>query len=246
MSDASALRVLVAEDHPVNQRVAVAMLESLGYHAELVETGREAVEALRERAFDVVLMDLQMPEMDGLEATRLIRREREQGELAIVALTGSSDDTVRAACVEAGMNGHLAKPLVVQELARTLEAIAASRSLATPPVDVALLARMGLPVPVLTEILGTFSRDWGPRFSALRDAAGAGDRARSVKIAHALAGSAANVGATELALALRAFERDPSEGATPEGLARLEALYTRAAASLRDYLASRGGVGDRR
>ncbi len=116
-----ALRILLAEDNPVNQRVALFMLERLGQKAEVVADGREAVEAMRQFAYDVILMDVLMPEMDGLEATRQIRRmlpaERQP---RIIAMTANSMVGDRERCLEAGMDGFIAKPISLQRLADLL------------------------------------------------------------------------------------------------------------------------------
>jgi len=236
-----ALRILVAEDHVVNQRVAVFLLERLGYRADLVATGYEAIEALRSRPYDVVLMDLQMPGMDGLEATRRIRSELSNGDVKVIAVTASALESDRQACLDAGMNGHLSKPLIVEELARTLEAIATSLPRRTSEValDLERLERMDLPLPVLRDIVSTYLRDFDERFAALREAAVSGDRTRSARTAHALAGSSANLGAVLLAAELRAFELDPSHGSATERVAALEALYLGTAAALHGYLGER-------
>ncbi|MFN3198967.1 MAG: response regulator [Bradymonadia bacterium] len=106
----AALRVLVVEDHPVNQKVALRMLTQLGVEADLAEHGEAALQAVSARPYDVVLMDVQMPVMDGLEATRLIRA-RGFEQLRIVAMTANATPEDRRACLEAGMNDYITKPV---------------------------------------------------------------------------------------------------------------------------------------
>lgn len=120
-----ALEILVAEDNRVNQMVIRDILKRLGHTVHLVSTGLDAVQALREHAYPVVLMDLQMPEMDGLEATRQIRNEHGSTPW-IVALTANAFAEDRVRCLEAGMNDYLSKPV-------RLEALAAALSAAQPP-----------------------------------------------------------------------------------------------------------------
>jgi CheY-like chemotaxis protein len=117
-SAASTLKILVAEDNPVNQKLAVRMLEKRGHAVTLARNGREAVEALELEAFDLVLMDIQMPEMDGFEATAAIRqRERRTGRhQPIVAMTAHAMKGDDQRCVDAGMDGYLAKPIRGEEL----------------------------------------------------------------------------------------------------------------------------------
>jgi len=115
------LRVLVAEDNLVNQKIALLMLERLGYRADLVANGREAVDAVRQVPYDVVLMDLQMPELDGLDATRQILAEHPLGRRPrIIALTANAFDDDRLECLAAGMADHLSKPLQKDRLESAL------------------------------------------------------------------------------------------------------------------------------
>jgi signal transduction histidine kinase/ActR/RegA family two-component response regulator len=127
--------ILVAEDNPVNQKVATRLLEKMGHKISLVSNGREALEASARGSFDLVLMDVQMPEMDGLEATRHIReRERETGQhLPIVAMTAYAMKGDRERCLAAGMDGYISKPVQSHELARIIQsgAAAAGASLAS-------------------------------------------------------------------------------------------------------------------
>jgi signal transduction histidine kinase/DNA-binding response OmpR family regulator len=115
------LRILVAEDNAVNQRVAIALIEQLGYRADLVANGLEAVDAVRRTPYDVVFMDLQMPELDGLGATRQIRSAHPDGRRPrIVALTANAFDEDREECLAAGMDDYLSKPLQRDKLEAAL------------------------------------------------------------------------------------------------------------------------------
>ncbi len=116
------LRILLAEDNATNQKLALLVLERLGYRAEVAASGREALRALARQRFDVILMDMQMPEMDGLEATRRIRREVALAEQPwIIAMTANAMDSDRRLCIEAGMNDFLTKPLNVEALIAALQ-----------------------------------------------------------------------------------------------------------------------------
>ena len=125
-----ALKVLIAEDNEVNQRIALAMLKRLGHRAILVPNGQAAVEQTEREAFDVVLMDVQMPELSGLDAAATIRRrERYTGEsLRIIALTAHAMEGDKERCLAAGMNAYLSKPLTLLELKAALDAVAAEKA----------------------------------------------------------------------------------------------------------------------
>jgi PAS domain S-box-containing protein len=119
------LRVLLAEDNPVNQTLAMRILERLGHKAQVANNGKEALERAQEEEFDVILMDVQMPEMDGLEATMAIR-EAEAGSrkhVPIVAMTAHAMKGDREKCLDAGMDGYLSKPIRVDELKKVMSEI---------------------------------------------------------------------------------------------------------------------------
>jgi signal transduction histidine kinase/DNA-binding response OmpR family regulator len=143
------LRVLLAEDNPINQRVGQRMLERLGYRADLAANGLEVLDAFDRQAYDVVLMDVQMPEMDGLEATRRLRT-RSAGERPpqVIAMTANAMQSDRDECLAAGMDDYIAKPVRLETLGAALERAASrlrpeSRPAAlagTPPGDPAVRA----------------------------------------------------------------------------------------------------------
>jgi CheY-like chemotaxis protein len=114
--------LLLAEDNPVNKRVATRMLERLGYRVEVVENGSQALALLTQQSFDLVLMDCQMPEMDGFETTRAIRLREANGQRTpIVAMTANAMQGDRERCLEAGMDDYIAKPVVMKNLEEVLE-----------------------------------------------------------------------------------------------------------------------------
>ncbi len=121
--------ILLAEDNPVNQKVAVHLLQKKGHRVTVVENGRQALEILEKEKFDLVLMDVQMPEMDGFEATRKIREREKVGDkhLPVVAMTAHAMKGDREKCLEAGMDDYLAKPLYPEELYRVIERAVARR-----------------------------------------------------------------------------------------------------------------------
>ncbi|HEX9015098.1 MAG TPA: response regulator [Chloroflexota bacterium] len=116
------LRILLAEDNATNQKLALRLLERMSYTADVVSNGLEAISALERQPYDVVMMDVQMPEMDGLEATRQIRRGMAAGRQPhIIAMTANAMQGDREACLAAGMNDYVSKPIRVDELVRALE-----------------------------------------------------------------------------------------------------------------------------
>ena len=149
------LRLLVAEDNPVNQRLACKQLEKLGHAVTVAANGALALRLIESRPFDLVLMDVQMPEMDGLQATRLLRmKEAGSGaHLPVIALTAHAMEGDEAACLAAGMDAYVSKPIVVKALLEAMVKALASRK--TPPgIDE---SEPGAPL-VLTQVLAPDDR----------------------------------------------------------------------------------------
>jgi CheY-like chemotaxis protein len=120
---ARGFHILVAEDNPINQKLAVRLLEKKGYRATVAENGLVALACLETQRFDMILMDVQMPEMGGLEATRSIR-ERERiagGHIPIVAMTANAMKGDRERCLESGMDDYVSKPVLPEEMFRVME-----------------------------------------------------------------------------------------------------------------------------
>ncbi len=120
------LRILLAEDNVVNQKLALRLLQQMGYRADVASNGIEAIECVERQAYDLVLMDVQMPEMDGLEATRRITAKWSSGDRPrIVAMTANAMQGDREMCLEAGMDDYVTKPIRVDALVEALNNVAA-------------------------------------------------------------------------------------------------------------------------
>ena len=142
---ASSLRILVADDNAVNIKVVTSLLSRLGHPAEVATNGLEVLAAMDRQTFDLVFLDIQMPEMDGLEAARRIRgQEHLRGRPWLVALTANAMSSDRADCLAAGMNDHVAKPIGLKQLAAALErAEAGLQDANSPQTPVTKSARAG-------------------------------------------------------------------------------------------------------
>jgi two-component system, sensor histidine kinase and response regulator len=202
--------VLLVEDNAVNQKVAVRFLERMGCHVRIADNGAEAVKAFQEARFDLILMDLQMPVMDGLMATRRIR-EIENGErmTPIVALTANAMAGQVDRCMEAGMNAFLSKPLEIARLHETLELY----GLATQPRDGSSVVAHSTATPVnlarlneitdgdaefAHELAATFVSSGEQVFEELEAALDSADRSALSRAAHKLKGASANIHADSL------------------------------------------------
>lgn len=115
--------ILLADDNPINQKIAVRMVQSLGYRAQSVATGREVLSALRERSYELVLMDCQMPDLDGFETTAKIRLDLQSpfNRIPIIAMTASVTEEDKSRCLACGMNDYLSKPVKPSDLEAVIE-----------------------------------------------------------------------------------------------------------------------------
>ena len=218
------LRLLVVEDNKINQAVAKGLLSQEGADIVLADNGQLSVDALAKGAvFDAVLMDVQMPVMDGYEATRAIRTELGLTELPIIAMTANAMASDRMACLAAGMNDHVGKPFELDQLVDLLlqycsggsaTPAAAAQRAASPatflPGDLDLegaLGRMGGDSAMLAAVLQTFARDMTVVPSTLQAHLDKNEFAEATRALHTLKGLAATVGARHLSQVAAALER---------------------------------------
>jgi len=217
---ASSLNILLAEDGLVNQKVAVNLLEQRGHKVTVANDGREAVDALERKSFDAVLMDIQMPAMDGLEATGIIRRREKAsgGYIPIIAMTAHAMEGDRERCLEAGMDAYIAKPIRARELYDTVETTVArmhlSRKAQTgPPEKTELLDRTqileqtGGSSEVLKEIVDLFAVESKRLMKKIQAAIENEDPSGLQRAAHTLKGSVRVFGAERVASAALRLEK---------------------------------------
>jgi two-component system, sensor histidine kinase and response regulator len=225
------LDILLAEDNAVNQKLVVRLLEGMGHRVAVVDNGALAVSKVEEHAFDVVLMDLQMPTMDGLTATETIReRERSGGKrTTIIALTANALKGDRERCLEAGMDDYLTKPIRKDALAEALGKWMGPNAPANParmdepfvatPSTFALdeaLGRVSGDAELLRELVALVLEDTPPQLVALAGARERDDRAEIKRLAHAIKGAVSNVGARSMVAALQDLEAIARGGTTEE------------------------------
>ncbi len=237
------LRILLAEDNSVNQKVALLLLERLGYRADVAANGLEALAALRRQPYDVVLMDVQMPEMDGLEASRRIRAEwLAHDRPRIIAMTANALRGDREACLEAGMDDYLSKPILIDDLRQALlRASLMSRddrreprrpapSIPAAPVAPVVENTAELPIletaaldslfrleqhagrSIVRGVVDSFLAEVPGRVERMRRAIAEGDAEDLNFTAHVLKGSAAQLGARRLAEVCRELEDRGRDG----------------------------------
>ena len=218
------LRLLLAEDNAVNQRLAVSLLEKRGHQVVVAENGREALAALDGQPFDAVLMDVQMPEMDGFEATAAIRaRDANSGaHTPIIAMTAHALKGDRDRCCEAGMDAYVSKPLRPQELFEVLEGLVTAADSASPapaPPEhpagafdmAAALERVDGDAGLLKELAGLFLDECPQWMAKIRQAIDQRDAAKLHQAAHSLKGSVGNFGARAAFEAAQRLETDGRE-----------------------------------
>jgi two-component system, sensor histidine kinase and response regulator len=247
------LRVLLAEDNPINQKVAVGVLRRLGHAVHVAASGREALAALEKEQFDVVLMDVQMPEMDGLAATSEIRR-REAGtgrRLPVIAMTARAMKGDEEECLRAGMDAYLSKPFQPVDLARVLARLASnghaasspsvprpappiapSATGAASPIDdpAAIVEAVDGDAALLRELVGLFHEDCPSLLDEIRNALTAGDATRLGRAAHKLAGAVSNFHARRALHAARYLEEVARSGDLQSALPAFAELETALAA----------------
>ena len=252
------LRILVAEDNAVNQKLAQHLLNKHGHTVVLANTGREAVEALEKQIFDLVLMDVQMPEMDGFEATAEIRR-REAGtgrRLPIIAMTAHAMKGDRERCLAAGMDGYVSKPIQTRDLYAAIAALGPAESAAPPEesdqaaaaegalVDQAeALARVGGDWDLLRSLTEVFFDSYPAQLEQLREAIGGGDAQTVYRLAHTLVGAVGIFGArpaVEAAARLEAMGRRGDLAGAEEAYKRLDAAVARLKPALAAMTAEAG------
>jgi PAS domain S-box-containing protein len=238
----SGARILLAEDNPVNQKLAMRLLQRLGAQVQVASNGIEALQALRESEFDAVLMDCQMPQMDGYQATRELRAPEGRVKnplIPVIALTAHALATDRAKCLAAGMNDYLTKPINPKHLQEAL-------TKALPPPhqraeggaqadalfdESALLTRTDGDRDFARELLHLFSRSARETLANIRATLQNGDDPEAIrKMAHSLKGSAATASAGAMAAACANLERLVGSSQAPAALHSVDAIFALTAA----------------
>ncbi|WP_225922216.1 hybrid sensor histidine kinase/response regulator [Pseudonocardia oceani] len=230
---APGLRLLLAEDNPVNRMLALAMLAKLGHRADVATTGQEVLDAVSARPYDAVLLDVQMPVLDGLEVTRRIRAGATRGPW-LVAVTANAMDGDREMCLAAGMDDYLAKPIRLGGLAAALRRVPVPPATGDgPEVDPGVLAELARSFgpdgdEVVAELVATATAHLPGLVARMRSALDTGDAAELRMAAHTLRSNAATLGAARLAAACRELEDGGPDGAA----ALVEEIGTRVPAVL--------------
>ena len=246
---ARSLRVLVAEDNSVNQKVAMLQLRKLGHKVDVVANGAEAIRALEQFSYDVILMDCHMPEMDGYEATRQIRSTESMRDVRIIAMTANAMQGDREKCLEVGMDDYVTKPVKLELLCEALnrasdEAMESDTApdLAQPVVDVSVIESLrslsseGGPDESV-ECIRLFMGDALREIGRLEEAFRSGDRGEVTRLAHGLKGSCRNLGVLRMAEVCHRLET--STFPSPAQVYSVRAEFEQASGILKEQLENR-------
>jgi len=234
------LRLLLVDDHPTNRMLGFKVLERLGYAADVASSGRETLTLLEQRDYDVVFMDVQMPEMDGLETTRELRRRWPDRPLRVIAMTANAMVGDRQACLAAGMNDYLSKPVQLDALVDALRrsrvdtapapesppsvapnaapsavpsALAPAASVLDQRALATLLEMIGGEEASLAELIESFLGEAPALLDALQASLVRGDAEGMRRAAHTLKSSSTDFGALELSALFREIETRARDGA---------------------------------
>lgn len=245
-------RILLVEDNVVNQKVATRVLEKLGYRCDIAGNGREAFEAVQNTHYNLVLMDCQMPVMDGYEATKAIRQfEGDRLYTPIVALTASALRSDYDSCIAAGMDDVLTKPIHVEPLQKVLNVYLSEDPpvrhhvkegnltmgvAQETPVNLDRLSEITMGDPDLeSELIVTFLADTSQRISEMAAVIASGDATSLIRTAHAIKGSAGNMGAATLQEIARKLEQIAKSGGNDDMLPTYDSLKAEAE-RVKEYL----------
>lgn len=242
----SSYTILVADDNPVNQQLAARMLEKLGCKTGVAANGMEAIEMHARKRFDLILMDCEMPVLDGLEATQRIRAAGGTGRRTpIIALTAFTGQGEQERCIAAGMDDFLSKPIRPQllgdVLARWLVRPSTTAADAGTACEDELEEVRTMFGADFAELASLYQNDGAPRLAAMREAAAIGDCAKLAKLAHAFGGSCASIGATGLASLSKTLEIAAKAGSLEDfdqRMAGIENEYRRVCGKLQSLLTS--------
>jgi len=210
------LRILVAEDNAVNQKLALRFLLQMGYRADVAANGIEAIEAIERQPYDVILMDVQMPEMDGLEASRQINKRWPRPQRPhIIGVTANAMQGDRELCLAAGMDDYITKPIRVEELVGALSQAKAQAALpAAAALDDTVLAKLRADVgeDFIGELIDAFLEDAPELIAGMKTALAHNDVEAFRRAAHSLKSNSMTFGANELAETARALEETGKSG----------------------------------
>ncbi len=249
------LNILLAEDNEVNQKLMIRMIKRWGHGITIADNGREAVRMSEEQNYDVVLMDIQMPEMDGLEATKAIREQEEKtgGHIPIIAMTAHAMKGDKERCLEAGMDDYLTKPVQIKELYNTLEGIEkvsekpgetescqATEVTESETVNKeAVLAKVGGDMEFLEELIGVLVKSSDRDLQKIEEAVANGDMEALKRSAHSLKGAVGNFFAANAQDAAFKLERIAEEGKAEEAglaVAALKEEINRLIVKIREFI----------
>ena len=229
------LRILVVDDNAINQKVAIRILQQIGYQPEVAGNGREALDLLDRQPFDFIFMDVMMPEMDGLEATRLLRKRQMlggyknyQSRIIVVAMTAHAMQGDREICIAAGMDDYLAKPVRPKDVRSMVERWAGKMLVEAKSSELKTPVKPGVEPPVdmermtdltdgnqdsLRELVDMYLKQTSKQFVQIREAIRDGNADAMRRVAHSCAGASATLGMTHLVPKLREMEKLGASGA---------------------------------